>query len=34
MEPLIDTRIQHWMGKIEEKFVKTGKEFDFALWAV
>ena len=34
MEPLIDARIGDWLAKLEEKFVSSGEEFDFAWWAV
>lgn len=34
MEPLIDARIGDWLAKLEEKFVRSGEEFDFAWWAV
>lgn len=35
MEPLVDNRMRHWMGKMEEKFILSGEErFDFAPWAV
>ncbi|KAL2812644.1 cytochrome P450 [Aspergillus granulosus] len=34
MEPLIDHRIQDWVDKLEEKYVRTGEAFDFSWWAV
>ena len=34
MEPLVDRRIDHWLRKIDDLFVITAEEFDFALWAV
>ncbi|KAF9891592.1 hypothetical protein FE257_003603 [Aspergillus nanangensis] len=34
MEPLIDARIGEWLKKMDEKFVRSGEEFDFAWWAV
>ncbi|KAI0129545.1 flavonoid 3',5'-hydroxylase [Xylariales sp. AK1849] len=34
MEPLIDTNINKWIGKLDTLFAKTGDEFDFAPWAV
>lgn len=26
MEPLIDTRINHWIEKIDERFAQTGEQ--------
>ena len=34
MEPLIDSRIDDWLAKLSEVFVKTGQCFDSAPWAV
>lgn len=34
MEPLIDHRISDWLAKLKLRFGDTGKEFDFAPWAV
>ncbi|KAH7395175.1 cytochrome P450 [Phaeosphaeria sp. MPI-PUGE-AT-0046c] len=34
MEPLIDHRISDWLAKLELRFGDTGREFDFAPWAV
>ncbi|KAG0158664.1 hypothetical protein PDIDSM_6183 [Penicillium digitatum] len=34
MEPLVDERITQWIGKLNEKFAKSGEAFDFAWWAV
>ena len=34
MEPLIDARISHWIERLDVLFAATGKEFDFAPWAV
>lgn len=34
MEPLIDERINHWIGKVDELFAKTHQKMDFAPWAV
>jgi cytochrome P450 len=34
MEPLIDEQIQRWIDKLGAQFAGTGKEFDFAPWAV
>ena len=34
MEPLIDARVQAWVDKLSDEFAKTGKQFDFAPWAV
>jgi cytochrome P450 len=34
MEPLIDHRINEWLAKLTLRFGDTGKEFDFAPWAV
>jgi cytochrome P450 len=33
MEPLIDARIHEWTKELEERFVKTSKQFDFVPWA-
>ncbi|KAF2727605.1 cytochrome P450 [Polyplosphaeria fusca] len=34
MEPLVDHRIAVWLDKIGHLFAQTGKQFDFAPWAV
>lgn len=34
MEPLIDARITDWIAKLNERFAETGKQMDFAPWAV
>lgn len=34
MEPLIENRIEHWINKLDELFVKTHKTLDFSPWAV
>lgn len=34
MEPLIDTRIQHWIERLDERFAGAHKKMDFAPWAV
>jgi hypothetical protein len=34
MEPLIDTRVEHWIAGLEERFATTNFRFDFAPWAV
>lgn len=34
MEPLIDTRIQDWIEKLDERFAAGQKKMDFAPWAV
>lgn len=34
MEPLVDQRIAGWLAKLSALFADTGKEFDFAPWAV
>lgn len=34
MEPLIDARMRDWINKIDEKFAKLKKKFDFSPWAV
>lgn len=34
MEPLIDDRINHWIGKVDELFARTHAKMDFAPWAV
>lgn len=34
MEPLIDHRISDWIEQLDERFAKTGKQMDFAPWAV
>lgn len=34
MGPLVDTRINDWLDKLDEKFVRTGKAFDFTWWAM
>ncbi|KAL9109792.1 MAG: hypothetical protein Q9227_005661 [Pyrenula ochraceoflavens] len=34
MEPLVDARIDDWLAKLRDTFVKTGQRFDFAPWAV
>lgn len=34
MEPLIDTRIQDWIEKLNERFAEGQKKMDFAPWAV
>jgi hypothetical protein len=33
MEPLVDERVAHWIRKIDELFVKTGKSLNFTAWA-
>ncbi|RPA71371.1 cytochrome P450 monooxygenase [Ascobolus immersus RN42] len=33
MEPLIDARIMEFTAALDERFVKTGETFDFAVWA-
>jgi hypothetical protein len=33
MEPLVDVRVKNWIDRIDEKFAKTGEEFDFTWWA-
>jgi hypothetical protein len=32
MEPLLDVRIEEWLGRIEGLFCKSGEKFDFAPW--
>lgn len=32
MEPLVDTRIEAWLGRIDELFCSKGEKFDFAPW--
>jgi hypothetical protein len=34
MEPLIDTRVEHWITALEERFATTNARFDFSPWAV
>jgi cytochrome P450 len=34
MEPLVDTRMRHWLSVMGERFGETGAKFDFAPWAV
>ncbi|KAF2024159.1 cytochrome P450 [Setomelanomma holmii] len=34
MEPLIDHRISKWLAKLALRFADTGKDFNFAPWAV
>lgn len=34
MEPLIDARITDWIATLNERFAETGKQMDFAPWAV
>ena len=34
MEPLIDARVSHWIGRVGELFADSGEEFDFAPWAM
>lgn len=34
MEPLIDAQIQHWIGRLDEKFATPREPLDFAPWAV
>lgn len=34
MEPLIDTRIQDWIERLDERFAEGQKKMDFAPWAV
>lgn len=34
MEPLIDDRINHWIGKVDDLFAQTHEPMDFAPWAV
>lgn len=34
MEPLVDARVHTWMSKLDDAFAGTGKQFDFAPWAV
>jgi cytochrome P450 len=34
MEPLIDSNIEKWIGKLDSLFAKGGQKFDFSPWAV
>jgi cytochrome P450 len=34
MEPLVDANIAAWISKVDQRFGRTGEEFDFAPWAV
>ncbi|KAI1614672.1 cytochrome P450 [Exophiala viscosa] len=34
MEPLIDGQMQHWIGKMVERYESTGQSFDLCDWAV
>ncbi|KAH7031394.1 flavonoid 3',5'-hydroxylase [Microdochium trichocladiopsis] len=34
MEPLVDANINRWLDKMDEQFAQTGRELDFAPWAV
>ena len=34
MEPLVDARISDWQSRMSELYVRTGRPFDFAWWAV
>ena len=34
LEYLVDARAAHWLGRIDEKYRKSGEAFNFTPWAV
>ena len=34
MEPLVDQKVEEWIGKLDVKFRHTGKKLDFSQWTM